>query len=595
MLRHIPPAARIGLALVLTGGSFFVSVSFWQATRIWVPVNVPISLSRGQTQTNDFKLNFSSSYTIYVVIGGVQDYQEAMCLTGAEQCPDKSSILQASWTLFDNGKSVITGDADRTRERFGGWGGFGESEESGNWKIFRRLGTFSAKSGKHYRLNIDIQEDASRLNSRNARLIVRDEGQHWIYGSLGNELFLLGVNFICFGLILFVGSMLLRYLDKRTRMPVSLTSVGLPTKTLYVVEEKPPSVSRELYTTNAKLRAWIGAFMLALGIASFAGIYYWFSTRTFFPVDMPISLAPGHISTGSFLINLKGDYDVEIETGDGRLVPPECHSYDFVKANWTLLSNGRVVERWNEGTPYTYLGAFASEKRTYDLELNVLSDSGCLNPGHPRLRVYIVDYVKKSYADLAALVMWISAFVAAIGVCLFLLNIGVFRATESPDSLRLTDSGSPLEHFQWAQKLPLKKTFTGLPSFGLFGAICAVAFLIPIWIVTTWHTTSVGLRVLLLKPGAAVAANDRWAEPTVVRILDVGAGKEPRLYVGSKLVAWKDLRTRLNQEIFRHPPGQPVYVEADPELPWADIEYVVDEARGLKAEVVMVTTKPQVH
>jgi biopolymer transport protein ExbD len=75
----------------------------------------------------------------------------------------------------------------------------------------------------------------------------------------------------------------------------------------------------------------------------------------------------------------------------------------------------------------------------------------------------------------------------------------------------------------------------------------------------------------------------------------VEAGKEPKLYVGSTLIAWKDLRTQLNQEILRHPPGQPVYIEADPDIPWADIVYVVDVARGSNAKVVLVTTEPHIQ
>jgi biopolymer transport protein ExbD len=576
--------ARVGLALILLGASFYIGSRLWEATRIWVPVNFPISLSPGHIKTNEFKLNLDSSYVVFIAIDRTSDYDNTLCLAGVQTCDNKPSIVRASWTLDEAQKPIATGSTNHEQNGFGCWDA-----------ICREAGTFTAEKGGHYSLDVDILEDGSGLNSANPRLMVQDQGQHWLYGPIGTIAFFVATIFIMIGLILLARSIFTKLRERRDRMRVSFTSPGPQAGEVYLSGGRLRPKQNDPYTTNTKLRIWLGVGMLLLGIASSVAIYHWLHTRTFTALDMPVSLARGHIRTGPFRINLKDSYMIDIDTGEIRQPSQLCSSYGTLKTSWVLYKDGQVADSWYEPTPDSYLGWFAGEKGTYDLDVTILSDTSCLDTGHPRLQVHIDNYDKKSYTDRAALWLWISAFIAATGQFLFFLNIGLFRNTESPDPLRLTGSSNPEEYFQWAQKLRLKKAFTGLPSFGLFGAICAVVFLIPIWIITSWHRTSVGLRVLLLKSGASVVANDRWAVPTVVRIGDVEAGKEPELYVGSTLIAWNDLRTQLNQEILRHPPGQPVYVEADPDIPWADIVYVVDVARGSNAKVVLVTTKPHIQ
>lgn len=51
--------------------------------------------------------------------------------------------------------------------------------------------------------------------------------------------------------------------------------------------------------------ASMGVYALALGIAIYLPVYYWVNTRTFVPVDVPVSLAPGHLRTGDFKVNVE--------------------------------------------------------------------------------------------------------------------------------------------------------------------------------------------------------------------------------------------------------------------------------------------------
>ena len=66
MFARLPLTARIGLGLVLIGVCWFGYWSVWARTRIWVPLQMPISLSQGHIRTAEFKINLEGSYLLYV-------------------------------------------------------------------------------------------------------------------------------------------------------------------------------------------------------------------------------------------------------------------------------------------------------------------------------------------------------------------------------------------------------------------------------------------------------------------------------------------------------------------------------------------------
>src|ERR1700756_3700520 len=102
-------------------------------------------------------------------------------------------------------------------------------------------------------------------------------------------------------------------------------------------------------------KARIGIGLIAAGIGLFGGWRWWLVTRTWAPLDMPISLARGHIHSPEFKINLDGGFWiwVEVETaGDDAGV--SClmgYSSDYcgknnipqLRTSWTLADSGKVV------------------------------------------------------------------------------------------------------------------------------------------------------------------------------------------------------------------------------------------------------------
>jgi len=56
-----------------------------------------------------------------------------------------------------------------------------------------------------------------------------------------------------------------------------------------------------------------GVTLFIVGLALQAGWLLWSRTRHWVPVDMPVTLSPGHIKTKEFNLNLSGYYDIAIE------------------------------------------------------------------------------------------------------------------------------------------------------------------------------------------------------------------------------------------------------------------------------------------
>ena len=138
---------------------------------------------------------------------------------------------------------------------------------------------------------------------------------------------------------------------------------------------------------------------------------------------MPFSLARGQINAGPFKVNLKDEYGVRIETGWDPYFDPNCASCNLPKAHRFLYKDGHLVARWIEYRAIHLSWGFNSEKGTYELDLEVLSDSGCLDPGYPRLLIYTSEADYDAYADP---ILWASGFGIALGASLIALGFIAF-------------------------------------------------------------------------------------------------------------------------------------------------------------------------
>ena len=141
-----------------------------------------------------------------------------------------------------------------------------------------------------------------------------------------------------------------------------------------------------------------------------------------------------------------------------------------------------------------------------------------------------------------------------------------------------------------AQTLPLQRRFSGLPAFALIAAPI-LALLIPMFmLLESSRRNLVGLRVHLMKMGA----RDQDSGAIVIRVIGTGAGGPSVVFVNSKATLWSELGNTIRSQL-QVRPHWIVYVEGGDDVAWSDVVNAIDVARGLHAEVVLLTVRPNVY
>ncbi len=80
--------------------------------------------------------------------------------------------------------------------------------------------------------------------------------------------------------------------------------------------------------------------------------------------------------------------------------------------------------------------------------------------------------------------------------------------------------------------------------------------------------------------------------PIIISVTVATASRDSVLYVNSKETRWGDLRATLRSQLEIWPRWI-VYVEGRDDVPWAHVANAIDVARGLHAEVVLLTPTPE--
>lgn len=142
--------------------------------------------------------------------------------------------------------------------------------------------------------------------------------------------------------------------------------------------------------------------------------------------------------------------------------------------------------------------------------------------------------------------------------------------------------------YGFAQTLPLRKRFWGFPAFALIGAP-VLAILIPMLALVLRSPISVGLPVHLLRTGVT----DYESASIVVSVIGPSSTGESTVYVDSNETPWNELGNTLRAQL-RVCPRWIVYVEGGSAVPWASVANAIDVAKGLHAEVVLLTATPRI-
>ncbi|HXN49212.1 MAG TPA: hypothetical protein VN893_21340, partial [Bryobacteraceae bacterium] len=107
----------------------------------------------------------------------------------------------------------------------------------------------------------------------------------------------------------------------------------------------------------------VGLILILAGAAWFGGWAWWASRQIWVPLEAPVSLAPGHLRTPEFAINVESSYRIEITlqreitVKDGDCYPGVGCPLDLAMS-WSLRKDGRVLAR-GRGTDDSDIGGFA--------------------------------------------------------------------------------------------------------------------------------------------------------------------------------------------------------------------------------------------
>lgn len=158
-MRRLSVSGRIGAIFILIATTCYGAWKYWEETRTWEPLSMPICLSPGHLRSKEFRINVEATFIVQVEVERKIDSDQVRCWLGIEICADTHSILHVKWVLSDAGKPVARGNSDQIH--------YGEG---GIESLNREIGAFLVEKGDHYVLDLDVLDDGSLLNFGNPRL-----------------------------------------------------------------------------------------------------------------------------------------------------------------------------------------------------------------------------------------------------------------------------------------------------------------------------------------------------------------------------------------------------------------------------------------
>ncbi len=337
-----------------------------------------------------------------------------------------------------------------------------------------------------------------------------------------------------------------------------------------------------------KTLAKAGIVVAVLAVLVSWGTAHWLRTRTFDPLNMPVTLEAGKLQTAEFEINLREEYSILLTADYDQWSERECpvRLWDTDWKVYRLVGGAKKKrELWASSEEIRQQGAwplgFHGVPGKYQLEWTVPSEAVCLNARHPNLSVRTDS---RGYEEIGGLIQC---------ACLFLLGTGVmlvFRALGQRLLGNLIER-RPLRLFPGVvarNVLPLRRhpplpLIRDLPNFGLvYGCILVVLLLLflmnrPL----PWR----GLLVDFRQVNTLASQKSPWAET-----LGVYVDARGQFYVNGKIVPREKLRAELKEELNRRMVWT-VYFEAHGNSIFAETTYAIDTIQGLGAKVAWITPR----
>lgn len=142
----------------------------------YAAVYMPVSLAAGRVRTPEFLVEKRSQwYDLVLQVEKPLPFRRMVCMVGAtsglfdkKDCERDDPIVQADWTVWENGRLVE-------------WGSMRDCCGSSFTKenIYKRIGSFPLEAGKNYVVQVHFTKDGSALNVANPHLIVIPHQDMW--------------------------------------------------------------------------------------------------------------------------------------------------------------------------------------------------------------------------------------------------------------------------------------------------------------------------------------------------------------------------------------------------------------------------------
>jgi hypothetical protein len=378
----------------------------------------------------------------------------------------------------------------------------------------------------------------------------------------------------------------------------------------------------------------IGLALILIGIAWIGGWFWWKETRVWLPLEVPVSLALGHVTTAEFEINVESTYAFGVVLDQ---YPPWEVQYwlglyrgsdkpMLLDARWTIRQKDRTVgsgggESWhNWFLQGAQLGEVYLPKGRYVFELQNFAAGGPLDTFSPHLIVKewggVFGSCRQEEDELWSRLISVLVASAGVWICLrFRAFIDKQRDIERaaaaqwaltvpgpqlamPGSREMPADVGAMRRMYWRLAVRVEHAEMRAPCplpfsrLSWFSHLASMVFLLLFVIVQPFDIFAtrpvVGLTVRLLRPGIQ-AQRSPGIQPVLVHVNYDRKNRRATVTVNSQPVAWEDLETVLRRELTLRPPDWPVYVEGDREMEWAWAARAIDVVQGLHARIVMLT------
>jgi len=157
--------AKAGFTLVVLGIGIFGAWNLWTKTRRLVPVDIPVSLTSGQSIASEFTLNFDGLYLIEIEAEKTIPLDTLHCLMGVEAdpalCKEVAPTIAATWILSSPGRQIRRGNSSELH-----------SAPAQSDRVARVIGEFQGIAGQVYTLQVTFTADAGNLAAAHPRLKV---------------------------------------------------------------------------------------------------------------------------------------------------------------------------------------------------------------------------------------------------------------------------------------------------------------------------------------------------------------------------------------------------------------------------------------